>query len=1223
MDCKNNPALLFYLSGQQTTADYAVGPAEPMFDEGIEVAEGGVKDKYLIFDGRDVLAWKAEQNIYAERGTISFWWRSAYPVGPTAFPIFRVGYADHSSWDQSFLRIDYNGEGIEAYVSDINLARARVWYTPDVFPAPDEWMHIVVSWDELWGLKLYFNGKPVACEERPAVYYAGLYGFGPHSRIIGAWHVQTDYNFVRGGELCELSIWDQMLSDEEVATLHEVRLPEVPAYTVQTETWADAKEEVRDDFLFRNGMNGYIPRIPETAAARKVEVTDAYDLKRWWYKGMDGIRETTWPGVYNRSRLKGRNDYFQLPDWDCYSLSGKAITFHLPYEPYNHLEISGSAYGKVEIVDDDGSVKEELFERAPGQERTEEAVPNGIGDKIRFTNVEKEEPIGDFSVFNVYEGRAPKGAKSVTYKVLPGRDTSCEGAESLYRFIDGRFTRYERNVYTAVPEGADAQLTGAAVEGYPFYNIVIPYEADDAYGLDGVELCFDTLEGADAVYSVQVKDPLWYFRNLAQFTFRANPGKVQKLWLDTRDRILPVKRSMYLTIAVSCPKAAAKLMETLQIRTVFKKAEDAKAEHVHDRFTQVRDITGHMTEESPFDNRYYTWNRFQRDILDLLKVEPGHNPGCMYYAMMLGRTFMRKAAELPDYLGNPMPPAVVPDLTEPVPEGVPAWAYKQVEYLRHYKKIIQFYIDKRQIANGELGGGLSDDGDFVATWGAMALMDSFGEKVAKAMEANEQAFYDQGMFTNGLCSIQADELHSSEEGQVSLAACLNIRPGSPHWLENAMETARQIEWVTGVNSAGHRHLLSCYYSGSVIAREDPWGSQQSCGNISLEVAWQIAQFNGNPKLLALLKEMADSLAAHYHEDEDYVHSYIRFDDDYEVPTISRRRNGDRALLMPAAVLLGDDKYRKVMVKGDLGGMTERDSGYPLHPFKTGTDIIDKDQIAKRYDVLNQKAAIKEYYCTDGHPWIDRVYCEPCALYCDRLADPSDVQVRCTFPMNRIAWKFTNWGDDERVAIISPICEEDHLRIVAHNLSDRDVLADLYGWTIKPGVWEVTYGVDTDDDDRPNEQIVTHRQVFENTVPTRVVFPAGETSVVELKLVEEGLPYWQRPDLGVSEHDVMVFDHGINVRIHSLGAVASPEVDVVLKDADGKVLKRATLPSLEAPADLLPRTREVIFYLHHLTEKDLKGAYVEIDPDHKLHEITRMNNIVKIDKAIRARKPILS
>ena len=153
---------------------------------------------------------------------------------------------------------------------------------------------------------------------------------------------------------------------------------------------------------------------------------------------------------------------------------------------------------------------------------------------------------------------------------------------------------------------------------------------------------------------------------------------------------------------------------------------------------------------------------------------------------------------------------------------------------------------REQISNGELGGGLSDDGDFVATWGQMVLMDADGDKVRKAIEANENAFYQQGMFTNGLCSIQTDELHSSEEGLVSLAACLNVSPGNPRWLEAAMETGRSVDWITGINSHGHRHLKSTFYSGSVMAREEPWGGQQSCSYISLEPAWQVAQFNGNP-----------------------------------------------------------------------------------------------------------------------------------------------------------------------------------------------------------------------------------------------------------------------------------------------------------------------------------------------------------------------------------------
>lgn len=1212
MESVKNDSLLFYVSGASFTAEKAAGQAEPTFCKAVKIIPEGVHGSSISCDTRQQLAWKAAHNIYAERGTLSFWWRSRYPVGPTPFPIFRVGYADHSSWDQCFLRIDYNGEGLEAFITDINLSRARVYCVLEKFPEPEEWMQIAVSWDELFGIRLYVNGQLMTQEERPAVYFAGLDQFGPHSRIIGSWHVQSDYNFIRGGDVCEISIWDHMLKEEEIKELAQARLPEVTPYTLD---FSDPM--VRRGFMTRNGFTDKAPRIPETAAVRKVEIHDAYDLKRWWYKACDGIRETTWPGVYNRSRLKGRNDYFQLPDWDCYSVSGKAITFCMPQEPYNHIEISGSAYGKAELVDEDGSVKEELFERPQGLERSVDRIRAHFGGRIRFTNVEKEEPIGDFSAYHVYEGVAPRGMRSCTYMARPGVCGSDLAQSELADFVCGRYTAYERNLWTAVPEGGEVNLTEVSQGGYPFYNLIIPYEADASCGLDGLELTFKVQEGKEAVYGIQVKDPLWYYRNLAHFTFRSKPG-MQRLWLDTRDRVLPEGRCLYLTVSASDEEAGRILMESLRIRTVFKSAEKAKAEHAQDRFAQVKDITGHMVEESPFLPEYQMFNRFQRDVLDLLRVAPEHELGRYYlYMMMKHRKDMPK-----DRSGGEVELPQVGDLNQPLPEGVPAWAFRQIEYLRHYKKIINWFIDRRQIANGELGGGLSDDGDFVATWAQLVLMDSDGDKVRRAMFANENAFFEQGMFTNGLCSIQADELHSSEEGLVSLAACINASPGHPRWLEAAMETGRSVDWITGINQKGHRHLKSTFYSGSVMATEEPWGGQQSCSYISLAVAWQVAQYNGNPYLLRLLEELADSAVAHYHPENGGINSYLRFEDDEENTAGNGRNSGERTLLAPAWRLLGKKEYWDSLVPADQGGRTKKDTGIELRPLKAGTqDVLDKEQIARRYEILNTDAAVKEYYCTEGHPWIDRVYVNPAALFCDRLGDPSDVFVRCTFPMNKIAWKFTNWGDDERVAILTPVTEDGRLRIVACNISDRDILADIIGGEVKPGQWKVTYGIDTNDDDRADEDRISFVQNFERTEKVRVMLAAGETTVIEMELVEEGEPYWSRPDLGVSEEDIRIYDHGVNVRIHSLGAVDTPQVDVVLKDADGNVLKKAVLPSLPAPSDLWPKYRDVVFYLHHV--KSLRGCYVEIDPDHKIREITRVNNIASLEYALQKRKPVLS
>jgi hypothetical protein len=66
-------------------------------------------------------------------------------------------------------------------------------------------------------------------------------------------------------------------------------------------------------------------------------------------------------------------------------------------------------------------------------------------------------------------------------------------------------------------------------------------------------------------------------------------------------------------------------------------------------------------------------------------------------------------------------------------------------------------------------------------------------------------------------------------------------------------------------------------------------------------------------------------------------------------------------------------------------------------------------------------------------------------------------------------------------------------------------------------------------------------------------------------------YWQRPDLGISAEDVRFYAHGMNVRIHSLGAVDSLACAIALKDAAGQELRRCGAAPIEAPRELWPRT----------------------------------------------------
>jgi len=180
------PGLLFYLSADRgLEADYAAsGATQPNFASDVRVIKDGPRGPALQAGHAQLLSYWAAGNMYADRGTLAFYWRSREPVGPTPFPIFRVGYADHSSWDMVWLRIDYNGKGFDAFVTDASLARTRVSVPVPNFPAPDKWTHLSLSWDETRGIRFYVDGKLAASREGTAVFDAALDQFGPHSRII-------------------------------------------------------------------------------------------------------------------------------------------------------------------------------------------------------------------------------------------------------------------------------------------------------------------------------------------------------------------------------------------------------------------------------------------------------------------------------------------------------------------------------------------------------------------------------------------------------------------------------------------------------------------------------------------------------------------------------------------------------------------------------------------------------------------------------------------------------------------------------------------------------------------------------------------------------------------------------------------------------------------------------------------------------------------------------
>ena len=1002
-------------------------------------------------------------------------------------------------------------------------------------------------------------------------------------------------------------------------------------------------EVTRNEWLTRYGWNitdNYPPVLTEQyISIRKVEIHDVYDLKQWVWKGTDGIRETTWPYVYNRSRLQGRSDYFIEPDWNCYSGSGKSVTFTMPDEQWNHMEISGSTYGTFSLVEDDSSNL--LFRRPEGYDRTVHHFESPYqGGKVRFDNDLRENPIREFTVFHVTGKKEPTGTSTLSYIITGKAESGYSCLDTLINYINGRFLPDERQIMVALPDGAPRKPGKSTVKNpLPLVHILIPFDFRPydklktagknqtwvglSDGLDGIAIDLPALDvkpthGGYIPLNIQVKDPLWENRNMLDFSFSVKPGEAKTLWLDTRDRILPEGYPLYITIAGAGEDFGHQSLEGTKLRLVFKARKDAVQEHEKDRFAQIVDNYGNIIECGPRTRKLKMFDRYQRDLTDLLQINPDHFQGQMF------RCHRNTGFQPPPFKQSE------------APEGVPLWAYRQIENLKLVKQFINWWLDKRQVKNGEFGGGLSDDGDMTNQWPGPALMGVEPKKITNSILRMMEAFYENNMFTNGLPTIQTDELHVYEEGINVIPQTQLLDYGDPKVIERLMKTAKAYELITGINDLGHRQIISTFFSGSKIYSESVWaGAQTHYSHLILHAGLVLVEFNGLPAAKKLLIEVTDGLLAYYKKDENGNYYFPRQVFYPSGKTYGRSDMGYTISLFWAVWRwTGDEKYLKPILDNVARG------NYDIFNRINGNfiDLLDKREtwgsdIAKRFtpgngsslmqhsawQVTGDKKFLEELYAdqirrasqgmfinTGAHFWTDRVGVNSMELQRARLGGIA-LRRSSLYPGHVVSWRFFPPFKGESVAILVPEADREKVTIIVYNPERFPVPCFMTVWDIDPGTWNLTVGIDEDGDDKID--IPTHRQTIEleRTGNIKFTFPPGKTTIIELNLKTKGKPYWERPDLGIGKDDIKVDGNKVTVTIHSLGSVDAPKSNIALINSNGKTLATAHVPPLRAPLDYLPKTAEVI--LKAPSDTVLKGCMVQIDPDGEILEITERNNVI--------------
>ncbi|MBB4087720.1 LamG-like jellyroll fold domain-containing protein [Sphingomonas carotinifaciens] len=1229
--------LTFRLSADQSlTAEQAAGDPVPNFRSGVSVVGDGAIGGAARWQDDGYVAWRAPGNINAARGTLSFFWRAREPLGEAPFVIFRTGYADHSSWDMAFLRIDWNGHGFDAFVTDANLSRIRVSWTIPRRPDAAAWQHLAFTWDETRGIRLYVEGREVARAETPADLDAGLDQFGFAGRVIAPHQVQSRYNFMRGSDFDELRIYDAALDAAGIAALAAKGDPAPPP----APTTGD-----RTAWLHRYGWDTARPPLltDPVTRVRKVEFADARDLKQWMWKGVDGIAETTWPGVYNRSALPGRHDYFELPDWNTYVEGGRTYDLAIPpNERINRIELRGAAYGTL-AFSADGQRYTPLADRPRGVLRSVTAIAPRQGGRLRFTNRMAEQPIQELWAYDVTPGTVPAGSFQLSYTVNAAAAPTLAALGDLNAWIAGRFAPEERTTVVALPStgikaavgagsGAPTARAAASAAAAPIVHILIPSSFGDAPadqplarawdygwhnlhdGLDGIAIDLPALKGdAPVPLNIKVHDPLWPGRELIDLSVSVPPGEARTLWLDLRDRILPAQ-SLALTLAAADPAFGPASIDGARIRLVFKPRDQALPEHVADRFNQVKDNWAFLVEEHTASQRAGLYRRLYADISDLLRVAPDHAGARAYWADI-------------NYRPENLPPVTLP----PVAADTPAWAFRQLQDLSLSHRFVEWWIAERQVPYGDFGGGLSDDTDLVQQWPALALMGVAPDRINASLRALSDAVYRNGMIVNGLGAITTDELHAYEEGLNSNAARLYLNWGEPIAVERLMENTRGLSGVILPNAAGHHHFASNWYGGNRIYREGPWEWQKPYSFTVLHGPMLVGLFNGNAAARGLVTGVINGWLAHGRQGADGLWSYPN---EINWRTDATRTGDGGGATVPlqgawaAWRFTGDARYLRPvearLAKAGASALAEFNEAPALIPggaellakAGTGTGSSDIGRYARwqmsgdttPLATLHAEAATEKMQRMDmltvGHWWSDRVDMPTDLLQRERLGGVA-LKRNQSWPGNTVSWRFAEDGAAERVAILMPGATRTRFRVIAYNTTDRPQVATMTGWSIDAGRWTVQRATSPDDartlvPDGPAATVP-----LERSLGTQVVFAPRTTTVYDFALAEPGTPVEDRADLGIGTDDVVANGRGIALTVHSLGARPVPGGEARLLAADGRVLATAVIPAMAAPTDLRPRTTRL-----RLPRRP-GAATVEVALAGDAAEVTRLNNRVPL------------
>jgi hypothetical protein len=189
-----------------------------------------------------------------------------------------------------------------------------------------------------------------------------------------------------------------------------------------------------------------------------------------------------------------------------------------------------------------------------------------------------------------------------------------------------------------------------------------------------------------------------------------------------------------------------------------------------------------------------------------------------------------------------------------VNKDAPQWARIQHEAVSRLLEIIHWWVDNRQLENGEMGGKYADDVEMLRWW-LPAILGADDKKAQQGYKRLVDGVWNSGLLKNAFSEKIEDVEHSAELFSDTHPAMLLIDYGNPIYVERCMQTMQNFRdtW-TGINSYGHRHFKSCYLSADEVIEDPPVAVDVAMNARATLAGLWLGWYNHDPHLIKLMSE---------------------------------------------------------------------------------------------------------------------------------------------------------------------------------------------------------------------------------------------------------------------------------------------------------------------------------------------------------------------------------